>query len=58
MKNIILILLFAFTAQLYAQNPSKYGFKPQYSIALPSDNGDKMMNQCSRDIPKKNREVF
>lgn len=58
MKNIILIFLFFFGVHLYAQTSSRYEFKPQYSIALPSETGKKMMVQCSRSVPEKIEKYF
>lgn len=58
MKNIILIFLFTFAIHIYGQDSSKYEFKPKYSVVLSSETGEKMLNQCSRDIPQNVEKYF
>lgn len=59
MKKILAIILIISPLYLYCQPSSvSYDFIPLYSTVLASENGDKMMNQCSRSVPENIDKYF
>ena len=59
MKNVfyflIAICLFSYNSLIYGQSDK---FIPDYSVILPSEQGKKMMQQCSRSVPDNIEEFF
>lgn len=57
MKKLLIVLLLLFSIQLFSQKTTKYEYKPQYSTILTSNNGEKIIKQCSRSVPN-NIEIY
>lgn len=54
MKNSLLIILLFFFADGYTQNR----YIPKFSTILSANHGEKILNQCSRSVPKNVNSFF
>ncbi len=59
MKRIIFVFLLFIPLIVFSQsNTNQMKYIPQYGTILSSDNGEKIMNQCSRSIPENIDKYF
>lgn len=58
MSKLLIALLLLFSIQLFSQKITKNEYKPQYSTILISNNGEKMLTQCSRSVPNNIESYF